>query len=278
MHAVDATLGTTIRDTPIQLNDGSYVFHHGVDFLQPGTDGTLFYDLSDTDLFFARARYEQVRNYFLLDFAQTPPRYLGVSTTHAGELAIGISHAFSDSFRATTTAGGVVATPPPLDADRRPIISPLITEELLLQKQYWLFSAAGNYTYGSASPRLGFGPIVSGVASLSGVPFPHSSAGRRLAVLANANVTRAVFTTGATENGQQILSRITFYVGSAEVRYALNTWLGILAGYSYRYVYFEGAQALPTLERNVAFLGLSGYWATDHSLPTINTFTAPTSL
>jgi hypothetical protein len=277
-QGVDATLGTTIRDSPIQLADGSFVFHHGVDFLQPGTDGTLFYDISDIDIFFGRARYEQIRNYFLLDFTQTPPRYLGVATTHVGELATGISHQFSDAFRSTTTGGLIVATPPPLDPDTRPIISPLVIEELLLQKQYWLFNLAGTYTYGSTSPRLGFGPVVSGVANLSGIPFPHSTAGRKLAVLGNANVTRAVFSAGATENGQEILSRITYYIASIEARYALNTWLGLLGGYSYRYVVFEGANATPSLERHIVFLGLSGYWATDRSLPTINTFTAPTTL
>jgi hypothetical protein len=276
-QAVDAILGTTIHDTPIQLADGSFISHHGVDFLQPGTDGRLFYDLSDSDILFFFARYDQVRNYFLLDFAQVPPRYLGVGITHAGELAIGLTHAFSDTFRSTTTGGVIVATPPPLDPDQRPIISPLINEELVLQKQYWLLSAYGNYSYGSASPRLGFGPIVSGAASLSGNPFPHSNAGRKLAVLANANVTRAVFSAGAFQNGQELRSRITYYVASVEARYALNTWLGLLGGYSYRYVLFEGVNAIPSLERNVVFLGLSGYWATDRSLPTINTFTAPTT-
>jgi hypothetical protein len=71
------------------------------------------------------------------------------------------------------------------------------------------------------------------------------------------------------------LSRITFVIASADLRYALNRWLGILGGYSFRYVLFEGAQQLPTLYRNVFFLGLTGYWNTDRTLPLITTFSAP---
>ena len=268
-HGVDLAVGTTIRDSPIDLGTQK-VFHHGLDFIQPGTDGTLLYDFSDSDTGNFRLRYEQNRNYFLLDFSRQPPAYLGVASTHIGEATAGLTHSFTESLRWLNNGGIAVATPPALDTDRRPILSPLVSTELLYSKEYWIFDVSAAYTYGSATPRLGFGPSVATAASLSGRPFPHTRGWRNLAILFNVAATRAAFRTA------EAVSRITFLVGSFEGRYTINNRLGLLAGYSIRHATFEGAQALPTLFRNIFFIGVSGYWNTDRSLPTITTFAAPT--
>ncbi len=270
LHAVDLVVGTTIRDAPVEM-DGQSVYHRGLDFIQPGTDGMLSYDLSDADTVNFRLRYEQNRNYFLLDFGRTPPRYLGVASTHIGEATTGIAHAFSNSLRWISSAGVSIATAPPLDVDRRAILSPVVSTELVLARQYWLFNVNATYSYGSASPRLGFGPAASSSANLSGYPFPHTHGLSKLAVLLAATANRSAFRTAES------VSRISFIVASAEGRYSVNRWLGVLFGYQYRYVLFEGAQALPELHRQVFFLGLSGYWNTDRSLPTLTTFTTPLS-
>ncbi len=268
-HGIDLSVGTTLRDAPI-LTGQSRIFHHGLDFVQPGTDGTLLYDFSDSDTGNVRLRYEQNRNYFLLDFTRQPPQYLGVASTHIGEATTGLTHSFSDSLRWLNNGGVAIATPPVLDIDRRPILSPLVSTELLYSTNYWLFNISAAYTYGSASPRLGFGPSISTAGGLSGRPFPHTRGWRNLAVLFNIAATRAAFRTADS------VSRITFVVGSFEGRYSINNWLGLLAGYSVRNATFEGAQALPALFRNIFFIGVSGYWNTDRSLPTITTFAAPT--
>jgi hypothetical protein len=269
-HGVDVVVGTTLSDAPVQSGTES-IFHKGLDFIQPGTDGQLFYDLTDSDVGNVRLRYEQNHNYFLLDFTRQPPEYLGVATTHIGEATVGITHSFSDSLRWLNNAGVALATAPPLDPDTRPILSPLATSELLLTKQYWLFDVNAAYSYGSTSPRLGFGPSVAVAANLQGYPFPHTGGLRELAVLLSGTANRSAFRT------TEALSRITFVIASVDLRYALNRWLGIIGGYAYRHVVFEGAQQLPTLYRNVFFLGLSGYWNTDRSLPIITTFQAPIS-
>jgi hypothetical protein len=270
-HGVDLVVGTTIRDAPIQQGN-ELVFHHGLDFVQPGTDGQLFYDLSDSDIASARLRYELTYTAFLIDFSQPAPVATGTTaTTHIGEATLGLTHSFSDSLRWLNSAGIALATSPPLDPDTRPILSPVATTELLLTKQYWLANVNASYSYGSASPRLGFGPTAASSAGLQGYPFPHTPGWRNLAVLLAGTVNRSVFRT------TDALSRITYVLASADLRYALNRWLGLIGGYSYRYVFFEGAQQLPTLYRNVFFLGVTGYWNTDRSLPLITTFSAPIS-
>src|SRR5439155_1317039 len=67
LHGVDLAVGTTIRDAPIPTGTEN-IFHHGLDFVQPGTDGQITHDLTDSDIVSFRLRYEQNRNYFLLDF------------------------------------------------------------------------------------------------------------------------------------------------------------------------------------------------------------------
>jgi hypothetical protein len=270
LHAVDVAVGTTIHDAPVLLGTQN-VFHRGLDFIQPGTEGQISHDLTDSDIVSFRLRYEQNRNYFLVDFTRQPPQFVGEASTHIGDASATMTHAFSDSLRSLVTAGFSVATAPPLDPDTRPIASPLAQAELLLNKQYWQYNVNATYSYGSASPRLGFGPAAAASTSLSGYPFPHTVGLRHLAVLLSVTANRSAFRTS------DALSRISYVAASAEGRYALNRWLGLLAGYNYRYVLFEGAQALPNLYRHVFFLGLSGYWNTDRTLPLLTTFSAPLS-
>jgi hypothetical protein len=77
------------------------------------------------------------------------------------------------------------------------------------------------------------------------------------------------------EEAPGALSRLSFVEGSAELRYGVNRWLGLVAGYDGRYAAFEGADLFPSLLRHVVFVGLSGYLASDRSLPTLDTFTSP---
>ena len=71
------------------------------------------------------------------------------------------------------------------------------------------------------------------------------------------------------------MTRLSFTAASAEFRYSVNTWLGLLGGYDVRYAVFEGQGALPSLLRHVVFLGLSGFFTTEKTLPTLQTFVSP---
>jgi hypothetical protein len=261
---------TTIDDQPIDLGTGQAIKHHGLDYYQPTAEFQLGHDLGKSDILTFVGRYSVNENVFLIDFNQVPPRAAGTGTTHIADLAATLTHSFTDRLELLTTGGAVASSAPPLDPDNSVILSPLWIEQLLYLTEYWIFDASASYTYGSASPRLGFGPAATAAMSLSGVPFPRTPTGRKFAILANATASRAAFR--ATTDA---VSRISYYIASVDLRFSLTNWLGLLAGYNVRYATYEGANSFPALLRNVAYVGVGGYFATDRSLPTISTFQQP---
>lgn len=269
-HGVDTGVGTTIRDVPVALPNGAAFIHRGLDYIGVGTDGTLLYDFTDTTTGTLGLRYDRVYNPFLLDFERNPPMYRGRYVTHLGTGEVGLERALTEKLRSRTTVGVVVATPPPLDVDRRPIVSPMFAEELRYTTAYWLFGANAAYTYGSANPRLGFGPSLIALGMLEGTPFPHAGGLKDLAVLANTTASRTAF-----RSADSALSRFTYAAASVELRYALTRWLGLLGGYNTRWSMFEGDAAQPSFTQHVVFLGVSGYVATDRAVPTLTTFAPP---
>jgi hypothetical protein len=269
VQGADVDVSTTVRDTPVQRADGTPFRHRGLDYVQPGIDSSLAHDVDEQNILSVRGRYQPTYIAFLLNYSSNPPGAIGSAWTHQVEGDVGWMHAFTDRFRALTSVGALVATAPPLDADRRPIISPVLSEEIVYQRQFWLAALTGNYTYGSASPRLGFGPSVGGGFTAEGTPFPKGPL-RHFDMIVNGLITRAAF-----RQGPGALARLSFYAAGAEFRYAVNTWLGVLGGYNVRYATFEGADAFPSLLRHVVFVGVSGFFTTDRIVPTLQTFVSP---
>jgi len=265
----DVEVSTTIRDTPIQLSPTQIIAHRGLDYVVPGIDTGLFHDLGPADIGSLTLRYDPTYIAFLVNFDRIPPVYNGYTTVEAGEIDLAWVHAFNDRFRSAATVGAVATSAPPLDPDTRPIESPVLSEELSYIGNYWLITGALTYSYGSANPRLGFGPSAGASMTMQGVPFPHG-AWRNLSMVVIGLANRSVF-----EEAPGALSRLSFVEGSAELRYGVNRWLGLVAGYDGRYAAFEGADLFPSLLRHVVFVGLSGYLASDRSLPTLDTFTSP---
>lgn len=264
----DVEAESTIRDVPVELPTGGVINHHGLDYVTPAADVTVFHDLDQQNILSMRVRYEPMYVAFLVDYTRAP-RYVGHATTQMGEGEIMLTHAFTERFRSMTSLGAVVSQAAPFDPDRRPLLSPVFTEELTYTKEYWSTVLGASYGYGSANPRLGFGPAASAALTMQGVPYPYGE-WKHLAMLGAAIASRSAF---QEEGGY--LSRLTYVSAHAEARWGFNTWLGLMAGWDYRNVAFEGVGAFPQLVRHVVFLGLSGYWSTDHSLPTLDTFVSP---
>ncbi len=267
--AVDAFGSSTIQDTPIDAGNGMRLVHKGLDYVEPGADATVFYDQDVRNTIFSTLRYAPLYTVFLVDFTQEPPNFRGRSTTHSGEMTVGLTHTFSPDLRTTTVGGIVAASAPPFDSDRRPILSPIVTQELLYIRPGWLFNSNIGYAYGTFAPRLGFGPGINMSATLEGTPFPHTRL-KGLALLFNVVGSRTAFRQDPTS-----ISRLTFLAGTAEIRYGINNWLGILAGYDIRLTKSEGLGANPDFFRQLVFFGFSGYLSTDRSLPTLQTFAPP---
>jgi hypothetical protein len=118
------------------------------------------------------------------------------------------------------------------------------------------------------NPRLGFGPSVGASATIQGTPFRHGKLAK-LALLGAAGATRSAYA-GATGD----TTRFSVVTGNLDLRYPLSVWLGVMAGYQFRYSKLEGANS-PGFLQNVFFVGLSGYWTTDKSLPVLESLTAP---
>jgi len=265
----DVEVSTTIRDTPVQLSATQYVFHHGLDYVNPGVDTGLFHDFDERNIGSIQLRYDPTYIAYLVDFDHVPPIYNGDTTVEEGDLDLGWVHAFTERLRLSSTVGLIVTSAPPFDTDTRPLESPLVSAELTYVGNYWLATASATYAYGTVNPRLGFGPSVSAATTMQGVPFPKGDL-RKLSMLVMGVANRAAF-----EDAPDVWSRLSFVEGSAEFRYGVSNSLGIVAGYDGRYAVFEGAAAFPKLVRHMVFVGLSGYFATDRVLPTLDTFVTP---
>jgi len=148
-------------------------------------------------------------------------------------------------------------------------VSPAGTLLLMYLRPYWNAVVNATYSYGSVDPQLGFGPGESASFVLQGITNPRASSGQ-LAILASATVDHDEYIQGVGE-----VAKLTYVSAGVELRYGLNDWLGLIAGYDLHYSVFDGAGAYPALFRNVAFVGLSGYFANDRSLPLLTTFASP---
>jgi hypothetical protein len=151
------------------------------------------------------------------------------------------------------------------------VLSPAFLQELGYSREFWQFVATAGYSYGSANPRLGAGPSLNGAVLLIGTPYRRGG-WRDFSVMLNAQASRSTLLTGV--GAQTTLSLVA---GSAELRYALNPTWGLLAGYDVRYATFEdSSQVIPSFLRHMVYLGISGYWSTDKTVPVLTQFAAPT--
>jgi len=265
----DVEISTTIHDAPIELSATQNFYHHGLDYVTPGIDTSLFHDFDERNIGNVTLRYDPSYIAFLVNADTDPPTYNGSTTVQEGELDVGWVHAFTERLRLSSIVGMTVTSAPPLDPDTTPLESPLISEDLSYIGNYWVGTASVAYSYGTVNPRLGFGPAISAAATLQGVPFPKGE-WRNLSMLFIGIANRAAF-----EEAPDSWSRLSFVDGSAELRYGVNRWLGVVAGYEGRLAVFEGADAYPKLVRHVVYIGLSGYFTTDRTLPTLDTFVSP---
>jgi hypothetical protein len=277
VHVAGVTASTTLRDEPTLLNDGSRLFHRGLDYLQFNTSGTVLHDFGQKVRGFADVEYEGLYNNFFLDFTRVVPVRRGDFSVHVGRANTGATYFASDALSLTGRVGVSLATPPPisvpavpdpnapagLDADdRSAIFSPQGGAELLYQKPTFDAQLSTSYTFGSANPRIGYGRTFAVDGHIGGVPFPSDRTFRNFAVLFTASVNRAILRPNNDGDG-----KLTFVGMTALVRYKVTNWLGLLGGYSNRYVNFSGTLAAPDLMRHQVFFGVSGYFTTDTTEP-----------
>jgi hypothetical protein len=266
IFGADAWMGTTVSAGPAALPAGGVVYHSGFDFISPGVDVAVNHDFGPFDIGSLLVRYTASYSAFVLDYSKNPPTYSGSAWNQNGSVLATLTHSFNERLRAILSGGAALAEAPPLDVDQSPVLAPAGAAVLIYQRPYWLATASGSLSYGSANPRLGYGPSQGGGLVLSGLPSPH---GRwaNLAVSVSGSLSNSSYAAGAGVNVDLVYAGLV-----AEGRYALNRWLGLAAGYNFTYIDFQTAGASTPFKRQVGFVGLSGYWANDGTLPTLESF------
>jgi hypothetical protein len=282
-QSLGATISGTLQSSPsalpgVQLSQptpsGSSptvaVEHRGLDYVTPYIETDLNHDLSTRSAADLMLLYQYALQLFVEDFTQNPPRNIGPAKQAFLTLLGGWTRHETQELSTVLRAGAVLGSAPPRDIDQRPIIAPSAMGEVYYTRPFFDLVAAAGYTWGTVNPRLGSGPSAS--ASLLAIGIPH-----HVGQWANlALVGRAQFSYSSLITGVGQSTGLGLYAAGVELRYGIGRWLGLLAGYDFRYATFDTpGQATPMFLQNVLFIGLSGYFANDRTLLPLTTFTAP---
>jgi hypothetical protein len=271
-QSVGAFVSGTIYEPPTELPNGSYTEHRGLDFVQPFTEADLYKDFTDRAMGDLQALFIYSYDEYLLNLAVNPPVNIGPQKQAFLTVTAGYTYHFTPELVTTTRFGGTIASAPPLDYDQRPVLAPTALQIVQYSREFWQFLASAGYTYGSVNPRLGTGPTAQANALIVGTPYRVGN-WRNLAIMVNALAEHSTLIASATQS-----TVLDLFAGSAEVRYALNPTWGLLAGYDLRYATFSGdvgGSPQPPFLRHMVYLGVSGDWSTDKTIPILTQFAAP---
>jgi hypothetical protein len=269
-QSMGASFSGTLQSAPTPLRSGQLVEHRGLDYVLPYVETDLNKDFTQRVSGDLMLRYQYAFELFVLDLTRNPPRNVGpVKQAFATGLG-GFTYHFNQDVVGVLRGGGVLASAPAGDIDQRPILSPSGMAELYYTRSLFDLAASGAYTWGSVNPRLGSGPTASATLLAVGIPCPVGD-WRNLAAIGRAQVSYSSLLTGVSA-----ASSLGLYAFGAELRYGVSRWLGVIAGYDFRFATFStpGLYSPPFLQQ-VVFIGLSGYFSSDRSVLPLTTFSAP---
>lgn len=260
----------TIASAPTATASGELVEHRGLDYLMPYLETDLYKELTRRAAGDLALVYQYAYQLYVYDFTQTPPRNIGPDKQAFLTGLAGYTYHLSPEISVVARGGGVLSSAPPRDIDQRPILAPAVLGEFYWTRPLFSLVATGGYTWGTVNPRLGDGPTATGTLMAVGVPRPIGS-WKNLAIVARAQFEYSQLITGVNES-----TKLGLYAAGFQLRYALNRWLGLLAGYDARYATLDTPGTYqPPFVQNVVYFGLSGYWSTDRDELPLTTFAAP---
>lgn len=268
-QAVGAFLTGTVDQPATQLPNGTLTKHRGLDTAQPFVESDVYKDFSDRATGDIDVLFIYSDEVYLLNLSQNPPRNVGPQQQLFLTPTAGLTYRWKPDFLTTTRLGGVVASAPPLDVDQRPILAPLIYQDVHYSGEFWQFFASAQYTYGPVTPRLGSGPSAGASAYLVGTPIRQGH-WRDFSVMFNALASHSSLVLSTTNSLVMDIA-----AASGEIRYAINPTWGLLGGYDFRYATFSGQTPTPPFLRHMVFFGVSGFWTTDKTIPILTQFAAP---
>jgi hypothetical protein len=259
----------TIASSPTQTETGQIVEHRGLDYVTPSLEGDLERDFSARNSGDLMALYQYAYNLYVLDFTQRIPRNIGPDKQAYLTLLAGWTRHETPELSTVLRAGAVVGSAPPRDIDQRPILAPAAMGEIYYSRPFFDLVGSAGYSWGTVNPRLGSGPTASGGVLAVGIP-RHVGAWKNLAFIGRAQGSFSSLITGVDQS-----TSLGLFAAGFEARYGLNNWLGILAGYSLRYAWFNTPDFSPPFAQQIFFVGASGYWSTDPTQLPLTTFGAP---
>ena len=269
-QSLGATLSGTLQSAPTTLPSGQITEHRGLDYVMPYVETDLNHDFTTRSSGDVTLLYQYALQLYVLDLAQSPPRNIGPDKTAYMTLLAGWTYHLTQEVSTVLHGGAVLASAPPRDPDQRAVLAPAAIGELYWTRPFFDLVATGAYAWGTVNPRLGAGPSANGNLLAIGVP-RHVGRWKDLALVARAQVSYSSLVTGVGQATQ-----LGLYAAGGEVRYGVSRWLGLLAGYDFRYATIDApGRYSPPFLQHVFFIGLSGYFSTDRAALPLTTFTAP---
>ena len=264
-----ATASGTLQSAPAESANGTLVQHRGLDYLMPRVQTDLNKDFTARAAGDLMVLYQYAWQLFVLDYTQIPPRNIGPDKQAFLTGLLGWTYHETQEVSTVLRGGGVLGSAPPRDVDQRPLLSPAAMGELYYVREFFDIVAAGGYTWGTVNPRLGSGPTANGSLLAIGIP-RHVGDWAKLALVGRAEVSYSSLITGVGQS-----TRLGLYAAGVEARYGVSRWLGLIAGYNFRYATFDTAQYSPPFLQHVFYLGFGGYFTNDRTVLPLTTFTAP---
>lgn len=274
-QSLGAMVEGTLQSAPFQLPNGQYSEHRGLDYVMPYTESDVSHDFDERTSGDLMLLYQYSLQEYVLDLTQNPPRNIGPDKQAFLYLLAGYTHRWSPEFATVLRGGGVVASAPPRDVDQRPVLAPAGEGDLYYTRPFFNLVATAAYTWDTINPRLGSGPTATASVLAVGVP-SHRGDWKNLAIVGNGQFAYSSLITGADTSGRVQEADLGLYAVGIEARYAVNRWLGVLAGYDLRYATFSVPTLFgPEFFQQVFFVGLSGYFTNDRTILPLTTFSAP---
>jgi hypothetical protein len=252
--------------TVVTLPDGTTTSRAGLNALQPFAQVLVNHELNDRHGVNVLARYDYSFTPSAIDYTAVPPRSLGVFDVHTATLALGHTYGHPRNGLALgSRAGATLATAPPLDTDRRPLIAPYAGETISFARDDVMLRASATYMYGSPFPRIGAGPGVFGSLEFMRLQSVHGW-------WSNWSFLTGVVA-GYTEGtlAQDVTSKVSTLSGSTEMRRLLVNGLSASLGYGYRRTISSGSATIPEIDQHLVYFGLAYLWATDQRTPALAT-------
>jgi hypothetical protein len=244
---------------------GAAVDHHGFDYVLPYAQADLAHDLTPRSRGDLSVLYQYAYQAFVLDLTRDPATNIGPDKTSFVTALAGYTYDVGPGLTTALHAGVVVASAPPRTVDQRVVVSPSGAGGIAYHADAFDLVGAASFTWGTVTPRLGAGPTANASVVAVGVP-SQVGAWQNFALVGTAQLSYSLLSTGADAS-----SKLGIYAGGLEVRYALDRWLGVTAGYHVRYATFDAPPPGDTTPspffQQVVYVGLSGYLSTDPTQP-----------